>query len=307
MSSLIDSSKPLVSVVLIFLNEQRFIQEAIDSVLAQTYPHWELLIVDDGSTDESTGIAQGYAQQYPDKIRYLEHPGHQNCGMSASRNLGIQNATGKYLAFIDADDLYTANKLERQVSILEAHPEAALVAGRTKWWYSWSGNPEDADRDLLQQYDSSLDTLLSPPDLLLCFLKNEWASLCDILVVRERVRQVGGYENLFRGMYEDQAFHAKLCLNFPVFLSSETWYLYRQHPNACTSTVHSNGKYHIARKTFLNWLKHYLIQQQSPHSSVMTVVEEALVPYNRPLLERVIGRVQRIGRQMKALVHSQNQ
>src|SRR5258706_2880162 len=82
-------TRSLVSVVVIFLNAERFISEAVESVVAQTYGNWELLLVDDGSNDGSTEIARSYAAKFPDKIRYLEHHGHENRGMSASRNLGI--------------------------------------------------------------------------------------------------------------------------------------------------------------------------------------------------------------------------
>jgi glycosyltransferase involved in cell wall biosynthesis len=81
------SGSPLVSIILPFLNAEKFIQETIESVLAQTYKTWELLLVDDSSTDASTNIAHRIAQQYPQKVRYLEHPGHQNRGLSTSRNL----------------------------------------------------------------------------------------------------------------------------------------------------------------------------------------------------------------------------
>src|ERR687886_2830749 len=86
------SSEPLVSNIVIFLDAGRFIQEAIESVFAQTHDTWELLLVDDGSTDDSTQIALRYAERHPGKVRYLEHPGHQNRAMSASRNLGIERA-----------------------------------------------------------------------------------------------------------------------------------------------------------------------------------------------------------------------
>jgi glycosyltransferase involved in cell wall biosynthesis len=112
-------AKPLVSCVVIFLNGEQYIREAIESVFSQVYEHWELFLVDDGSTDSSTQIARHYAQQHPDKVHYLEHPGHQNRGMSAARNLGIRHAQGAYLAFLDADDLWLPQKLERQVAILE--------------------------------------------------------------------------------------------------------------------------------------------------------------------------------------------
>src|SRR5918999_1055965 len=114
------SSKPLVSVIMIFLNAEKFIEEAIESVFAQTYDSWELLLVDDGSTDDSTDIALRYAQQNPERVRYLEHDSHLNRGMSASRNLGITHAIGEYIAFLDADDVWLPHKLEQQVAILSS-------------------------------------------------------------------------------------------------------------------------------------------------------------------------------------------
>ena len=89
--------KPLVSVIIIFLNVGDFLREAIESVLAQTYDNWELLLADDGSADSSTDIALQYAAKHPNRIRYLEHPNHENRGMSVARNLGIRNAKGKIL------------------------------------------------------------------------------------------------------------------------------------------------------------------------------------------------------------------
>ena len=94
------NSRPLVSVITIFFNEEKFIEDAVKSVFAQTYQDWELLLVDDGSTDKSTEIARRLAEQHPEKVRYLEHDGHKNRGMSASRNLGIRNADGEYHRFL---------------------------------------------------------------------------------------------------------------------------------------------------------------------------------------------------------------
>src|SRR5262245_30409625 len=121
------ASEPKVSVVMIFFNAERFIGEAIDSILAQTYSSWELMLVDDGSADGSTEIAKSYARRYPAKIVYLEHEQHRNQGMSASRNLGIHYCTGKHIAFLDSDDVWLPHKLERQVAIIESQPETAMV------------------------------------------------------------------------------------------------------------------------------------------------------------------------------------
>jgi glycosyltransferase involved in cell wall biosynthesis len=135
--------QPLVSVITIFHNEQRFLAEAIESVLAQTYDRWELLLCDDGSTDGSSAIAQRYAAAQPDRIRYLEHDGHANRGMSATRNLGLGSAQGEAIAFLDGDDVWVPEKLARQVRRLQEHPEAAAVYGRLHVWHGWTRDAAD--------------------------------------------------------------------------------------------------------------------------------------------------------------------
>ncbi|MEL7158651.1 MAG: glycosyltransferase family 2 protein, partial [Actinomycetota bacterium] len=103
--------RPEVSVIVIFLNEERFLADAVASVVAQEGCRWELLLVDDGSTDGSPAIAQALATADPDRIRYLTHPGGGNQGMSAARNLGIAHARGHWLTFLDADDTWRPGKL----------------------------------------------------------------------------------------------------------------------------------------------------------------------------------------------------
>src|SRR5918997_3094056 len=143
------NSKPLVSSVMIFLNAEKFIEEAIESVFAQTHDNWELLLVDDGSSDDSSQIALRYAERHPEKVRYLEHPGHRNRGMSASRNLGIRHAKGEYIALLDSDDVWLPHKLQQQVAILDAAPEAGMVYGLSQYWHSWTGKPQDIQRDVV--------------------------------------------------------------------------------------------------------------------------------------------------------------
>src|SRR5215510_3734454 len=137
------SHQQLVSVIIIFLNTADFLQEAIDSVFAQTYSAWELLLVDDGATDGSSAIALSCAKQHPGRVKYLEHDGHQNLGMSASRNLGIEHSSGAYITFLDADDVWLPANLQQQVELLASHPTAAMVYGPIEWWYSWTGRASD--------------------------------------------------------------------------------------------------------------------------------------------------------------------
>jgi glycosyltransferase involved in cell wall biosynthesis len=255
------SNEPLVSVIMPFLEAEIFIREAIESVLAQTYDNWELLLVDDGSTDGSSDIAKDYARRFPGKIFYLEHIRHQNRGSSVSRNLGIRHAHGEYIAFLDSDDTYFPHKLEHQVSLLDLLPDVALVCGRSKTWYSWTGNPEDVKREVVQQLDVPLDTLVRPPAMLLSYLRDEAANPTDTMIRRRAAEAVGGWEETFRGMHDDQAFYAKLCLSYNVFVSSTCSYQYRKHPASMCQVAVASGKHLAARQRFLNWLRRYLSEK----------------------------------------------
>lgn len=114
---------PLVSVIMPAYNAERYIGEAIQSVLAQTLADWELIIVDDGSTDHTAEIVRRFEDP---RIRYVYQ---ENSGPYLSRNRGIELAGSPHIAFLDADDLFLPRKLAWQVEVLEKEPEAGLVAG----------------------------------------------------------------------------------------------------------------------------------------------------------------------------------
>ena len=223
-------SGPLVSAVIIFLNAEQFIAEAIESVLAQTYTAIELLLVDDGSSDGSTEIARRYAAQSPDRIRVLEHPGHANRGMSASRNLGVEQSRGDYIAFLDADDVWLPMKTEQQIAIFREHPELGMVYGRTQIWYSWDAG-QAAERDFFYGLGVVADAIHPHPSLLGNLIENRHQSptTCNAMISRRAFDQVGGFEPRFRSMYEDQVFFSKLYLSFATYVSESYWARYRQH------------------------------------------------------------------------------
>ena len=103
-------------IIMPLYNGEAYVAEAITSVLSQTYPHWELLIVDDGSTDDSYGIAQRYAKEDA-RIKLFKMP--RNSGAAEARNLATQKATGEYIAFLDSDDIWLAEKLQAQIDLME--------------------------------------------------------------------------------------------------------------------------------------------------------------------------------------------
>jgi glycosyltransferase involved in cell wall biosynthesis len=292
-----DTETPLVTAIIIFLNEEKFLADAIESVLQQTCRTWELLLVDDGSTDSSSVIARRYADRYRDQIRYLEHPAHTNRGMSASRNLGIRHMKGEFVAFLDADDVWLHNKLERQIAIMEEHPRAQMVYGATELWYGWTGRNEDVRRDIRQTITVQPDTLISPPDLFRLFLSREAITPCpsDVLVRRDTVGRLGGFVDSFGGMFEDQVFFLKVALDAPVFVSGECWSRHRQHPNSSCAVWKRTGEYHSAQASlkFLTWVRDYLNSQRVEDDAIDKVLQMRLWRYRHPVLFRIWKRVRR--------------
>ena len=283
------AEKPLVSSIIIFLNAEKYIIEAIESIFAQTYQHWELLLVDDGSTDDSTAIAQSYAQKYPDRVHYLEHEGHQNRGMSATRNLGIANAQGEFIALLDADDIWLPHKLERQAAAFNTCPQAGMVANPSKYWYSWKKNAEQ--RDSVRQIGVPGNICYEPPALLaglLCYEVNAPAT-CGVLIRRQVVADVGGFEESFTGLFEDRAFFAKVYLTTSVFIIGDCLDWYRQHPESTCNVEQKSGRYSPYKRSephlvFLQWLKGYLLQQDIQAPEVWDGLKISFLPYqNLPL------------------------
>ena len=256
------SDKQLVSCIIIFFNAEKFLEEAIESVLNQTYDNWELLLVDDGSTDGSTTIAINYAKQYSAKVRYLEHVGHQNRGMSATRNLGIYNAKGDYIAFLDADDIWLPYKLEQQIPIIESLPKAAMLYGSTYYWYSWTGDPDDIKRDrVVENEDAPTIRMIQPIEFLTLFINNHILKppTSSLLVRRNLASRIGGFEETAPNIIEDQVFIAKMSLEAPVVVVKGVFERYRQHVDSCTFIAENiTGEDFKARQTYLNWLEEYL-------------------------------------------------
>ncbi len=293
---------PRVSIVTPFLNAAPYIEEAIESVLAQTYDAWELLLVDDGSTDESTTIALRYAAAYPERIRYVAHRGRENRGASASRNLGAAHAAGEFLAYLDADDVYLPHKLQEQVPLLDQHADVAVVYGATEYWHSWTTRREDQGRDWIwRQFGAPPNTIVQPPHLLVAFLRDGGTVPCmgSVLVRRTAVEQIGGWEVSFRAICTDQVFHAKLCLHFPALIADVCWDRYRQHAGSSCQTIERAGEMNQAFERYLTWLGHYLKRECVVNRAIWSAWRKALRRYRYPALHRVEQQIARLRMSLK--------
>ncbi len=130
---------PFISVIIPVYNGELYIQEAIESVFKQNYTPLEIIVIDDGSTDQTARVIK----QLVGSVTYVFQP---NAGPAAARNRGLAIAQGEIIAFLDADDIWTDNKLDLQISYLLTHPECDLVMGRTVWF----STNEDKDNNANQ-------------------------------------------------------------------------------------------------------------------------------------------------------------
>ena len=177
---------PLVSVIIPCFNQAQFLEEAVASVVAQTYQRWELIIVNDGSPDDTREVAQRLIARHPDRrIELLDKP---NGGLADARNAGIRASKGAYWLPLDADDALAPTFLEKAVSVLAARPEVGFVYSHIEHFGSETGVVR------LPPFDA--DTLVHADNI----------GCVSSLVRREIWEQVGGYNVAMREGYEDWDF-----------------------------------------------------------------------------------------------------
>jgi glycosyltransferase involved in cell wall biosynthesis len=264
---------PSVSVIIIAYNAERYLAAAIESVIAQTAKDWELLVVDDGSADGTLRLAQSFAAAAPGQIKVLQHGDKANHGMSATRNRGLEASRGRFVAFLDADDIWLPDKLETQETILRAHPSAGLTYGRALIWRSWLGAGES---DFYYGLGVEPDRLYPARELFRRQLRNvdQTPTTSGSMMRLDLVREVGGFEPVFQAMFEDQVFFAKLLLRTDVFVSDATTFKYRQHPESASAQSAAAAEDDSARERYLCWLADYL--EGSPYADERPAVVRAL-------------------------------
>jgi glycosyltransferase involved in cell wall biosynthesis len=187
-----------VSVIIPTHNRAWAIREAIDSVLAQDYADFELLVVDDGSTDDTSRILL----EYGDRITVIRQP---NQGVSAARNRGIRAASGKLIAFLDSDDRWLPEKLTRQVEFFKSHPEARICQTEEIWIRNGVRvNPKNRHKKPSGN--------IFEPSLHLCLV-----SPSAVMMNREMFDRVGLFDETLPAC-EDYDLWLRIACRYPVYL-----------------------------------------------------------------------------------------
>ncbi len=258
--------KPLVSIIIPFYNREDFLSDAIDSVLSQTYENWELMLIDDGSKDKSFEIAKNYSEKHPRKIKVLTHENGQNRGASASRNLGIKNSKGGFITFLDSDDIYFPDTIEKEVTAFAENPDAEAVCGTLECWYSWSEEADEREKDFEIDLVLQLERIYEPPELLIHNLsaKGRKPGINCVMLKRGFIERIGSvFEDDCQYVWEDQIFWAKVSLNAKIFVMGDCLSKYRQHPTSSSTVEMQDGQDIPSMQIFLDWLEEYLIEQNA--------------------------------------------
>lgn len=217
------ASTPLVSVILPTYNRLPYLREAVASVFAQTYPHWELIVVDDGSTDGTAGCL---ARLEDERVRVVRRPNRSNAAVA--RNAGLDRARGDYVAFLDSDDLWLPRKLELQIARLRSQPEC-------RWSYTHFG--------IINRCGEEIPILAGGP----WFPHEGWvltrvitteviAPLPTIVADRKWVADLGGFdERLVYG--EDLDLRLRMADRSPVCAVADSVCRVREHSGRTTYMV----------------------------------------------------------------------
>ena len=210
-------AQPRVSVVIPCYNGGRFLRDAIESVLNQTWPASELVVVNDGSTDDTAAVARSYEQ-----VRYVEQ---RNQGAPAARNAGMRSSTSDFLVFLDADDRLQPHALAAGVESLQANPGWAFVSGDVRV-IAENGSPQYVPTHRPR-----------PGDPYIQLLRSNYIWTPGVVMYRRVVLgRVNGFVS-WAGASADYELNVRIARHFPIGRHGQVILDYRQHPSSMSSDV----------------------------------------------------------------------
>lgn len=210
---------PLVSVIIPVYNGEKTIRETLESVLNQTFQDFEVIIINDGSQDTTLEVINSIQDL---RLNVFSYP---NGGQGASRNRGLSHASGQYIAFLDADDLWTHDKLEKQLQALEENPEAALA-------YSWTHYIDESSKFLYRGSSIIVNGDAYPQLLLTDFLENG----SNPLIRRETLLEIGNFDESLPPA-EDWDLWLRIASRYHFVTVAKPQILYRISPTSSSSNV----------------------------------------------------------------------
>lgn len=228
-------ANPLVSVIIPAYNAKKFVCEALESVFTQSYRPIEVIVIDDGSTDRTAEVVESYQTRRINKERLI-FIHQQNAGPSAARNAGINVAKSKYIAFLDSDDIWTKDKLFRQVQLMETHPDTGLLFGNTRRF----SRDNILVPSLFEQ--KGYDLNFFGEDFYLRHAYNKiltngnFITTGTVMLRRECIERVGNFDENLR-YSEDMDLWLRIAVRYPIAYSKDIYMLRRIHEHNVSENV----------------------------------------------------------------------
>lgn len=250
--------QPKVSVVTVFLDGENFLAEAVRSVFAQTLDGWELVLVDDGSSDTSGAWAEALAAREP-RVRCLTFPGRENRGLAAGRILGAEAARGEYLLFLDHDDVLYPSALATLAAALDADPRAAAAfAGVRYWAFDPASQAPEGEVRYRRFAGRRVPGRWMLRDLILSDARHP--AICSSLFRRDAWLAARGCGDPWPDMYEDTAMLLRLLAARDACFVGEVLSAYRMHGGSMSHAAQTAGSFDPAgasadRLRFLEWAR----------------------------------------------------
>ncbi|WP_040491608.1 glycosyltransferase family 2 protein [Xanthomarina gelatinilytica] len=241
-------NEAIVSIIIPTYNRAQYIGEALSSIMAQTYTHWECLVVDDGSTDATEVQVKVYTEK-DSRIRYVKRPDTYPKGSNGSRNYGLYLAQGSFIAFCDDDDFWLDDKLEKQLAIFKEHPDVGLVTGNIEYVNS---DGKRTGRVIKQtgNHGDAFESLL---------FKNGLSMITPVLK-REVFDKVGLFNTDFV-IFEDWEYWRRVAYYYPFYALPDVLACVRKHDSNTSLIVteapfEQYARYRALTKALLKWGKH---------------------------------------------------
>lgn len=242
-----------ISVIVPCFNQAQYLEEALQSVLNQTYTNWECIIVNDGSSDDTEYKTKEWCLK-DNRFKYLYK---ENGGLSSARNFGIQHASGDYILTLDADDKYDATFIEKGSEILNNNQEIGVVSS---WISRFKGTKEIC---VIKPIGKTIEDFLfqNAANGTSLFRKKCWEA-------------VGGYDETMKMGYEDWEFYIRVCANgWKVYVIPETLFFYRQHNFSMRLDAYQNHDKNIKKYMYLKHKELYLNNYEDMVSFFLNTID----------------------------------
>lgn len=258
-----------ISVITASYNYAQYIEEAINSVINQSYQDWELIIVDDGSSDNSVEIIKSYCEKYS-RIKLFQHEGGQNKGLKETLLLGISHATGDWIAFLESDDIFAFENLRKKVEIIEKYPKVKLIFNKMNYL-----TETEESKNLIKFHDKKqrkLSKMRFPQNMFYQFYVRNMILSFSCVMIEAKTLKNADFDTP-NDIMIDWWLWINLAYENDFYYLDEELTTWRLHDKSYISQNDYNTRYNLPRYAYLKRFK----QTLNPLILVNAIISEILI------------------------------